>query len=155
MQLPAAKEKAVAGTAESPDGANKQSASDKSSMAYYVMCNDCHMNYVGEPLALAHAQAGMSCESCHGPSREHYSDESNTTPPDTMYPPDKIGPFCQGCHHTHDVPPGKIIALWLQRDSDKTNSDKIVCTDCHGAHRLKVRTVIWDKETGKRLRTQY
>ncbi len=24
-----------------------------------------------------------------------------------------------------------------------------VCTDCHGEHRLKVRTRRWDKETGK------
>jgi hypothetical protein len=155
MQLPAAKEEAAAGTAESPGHASKQSAFDESPMAYYVMCNDCHMNYIGEPLALAHAKAGMSCESCHGPSRAHYSDESNTTPPDKMYPAEKIDPFCQGCHRTHDVPPGKIIALWLQRNSDKTNPDKIVCTDCHGEHRLKVRTVLWDKETGRRLRTQY
>jgi hypothetical protein len=24
-----------------------------------------------------------------------------------------------------------------------------VCTDCHGSHKLKVRTRMWDKETGK------
>jgi len=153
MRLLGGKEKTTAGTAESSDHANKQSASDESPMAYYVMCNDCHMGYIGEPLAFAHAKAGMSCDSCHGPSREHYSDESNTTPPDKMYPADKIDPFCQGCHHSHDVPPGKVAALWMKRNSDKTNPDKIVCTDCHGDHRMKVRTVIWDKETGKRLRT--
>jgi hypothetical protein len=153
MHLLGVKEKAADGTAESSDHANKQSASDQSPMAYYVMCNDCHMGYIGEPLALAHAKAGMSCDSCHGRSRAHYSDESNTTPPDKMYPADKIDPFCQGCHHTHDVPAGKVVALWIKRNSDKTNPDKIVCTDCHGEHRMKVRTVIWDKETGKRLRT--
>jgi hypothetical protein len=153
MHLLDGKEKAAAGTAESSGHANKPSTSDESPMAYYVMCNDCHMGYIGEPLALAHAKAGMSCDSCHGKSRAHYSDESNTTPPDKMYPADKIDPFCQGCHHTHDVPPGKVVALWMKRNSDKTSPDKIVCTDCHGEHRMKVRTVIWDKETGKRLRT--
>ena len=151
MQLLDVKDSAAAGTAESSDHASKKSASDQSSMAYYVMCNDCHMGYIGEPLALVHAKAGMSCESCHGKSRAHYSDESNTTPPDKMFPADKINPFCQGCHHSHDVAPGKVVALWMERNSDKTNPDKIVCTDCHGEHRMKVRTIIWDKETGKRL----
>jgi hypothetical protein len=153
MHLLGGEEKAAAGNAESSDHANKQSASDQSAMAYYVMCNDCHMGYIGEPLALAHAKAGMSCDSCHGKSRAHYSDESNTTPPDQMYPTDKINPFCQGCHHSHDVPPDKVVALWMERNYDKTNLDKIVCTDCHGEHRMKVRTIIWDKKTGKRLRT--
>jgi hypothetical protein len=152
MHLLGGKEKAAV-TAESSGHANKQSASDQSPMAYYVMCNDCHMDYIGEPLALAHSKAGMSCDSCHGRSRAHYSDESNTTPPDQMYPADKIDPFCQGCHHSHDVPPGKVVTLWMKRNSDKTSPDKIVCTDCHGEHRMKVRTIIWDKETGKRLHT--
>jgi hypothetical protein len=153
MQLLDVKDSAAAGTAEFSDNADKQPASDQSSMAYYVMCNDCHMDYIGEPLALAHAKAGMSCDSCHGKSRAHYSDESNTTPPDKMYPAEKINPFCQGCHHSHDVPAYKVVALWMERNSGKTNPDKIVCTDCHGEHRMKVRTIIWDKETGKRLHT--
>jgi len=153
MNLLGAKEKAAAGTAESADHTDKQSASDESSMSHYVMCNDCHMDYIGESLALAHAKAGMSCDSCHGRSRAHYSDESNSTPPDKMYPADKINPFCQGCHQSHDVAPGKVVALWMERKSDKTNPDKIVCTDCHGEHRMKVRTIIWDKTTGKRIYT--
>jgi hypothetical protein len=153
MHLLGGEEKAAAGTVESSDHTNKQPASDQSPMTYYVMCNDCHIGYIGEPLALAHAKAGMSCDSCHGKSRAHYSDESNTTPPDKMFPADKINPFCRGCHDSHDVPPGKVVALWMKRNSDKTDPDKIVCTDCHGEHRLKVRTIIWDKETGKRLHT--
>jgi len=153
MNLLGGEEKATVGNEESSDHADKQSASDESPISYYVMCNDCHMGYVGESLALTHAKAGMSCDSCHGKSRAHYSDESNTTPPDKMYPADKINPFCQGCHHSHDVPPGKVIALWMERKSGRTDPDKIVCTDCHGEHRMKVRTIIWDKETGKRIRT--
>ena len=27
------------------------------------------------------------------------------------------------------------------------------CTDCHGDHRLRLRTVRWDKKTGKLLRS--
>jgi len=151
MDLLGGMEDAAAGVPESCDHVNKQSACNESSMAYYVMCNDCHMNYIGEPLALTHAKAGISCESCHGKSRAHYSDESNSTPPDKMYPSDKISSFCQDCHHSHDVPAGNVVALWIERKSDKTSPDKIVCTDCHGEHRMKVRTIIWDKNTGKRL----
>ncbi len=29
----------------------------------------------------------------------------------------------------------------------------IGCVNCHGDHRMKVRTVIWDKKSGKLLRT--
>jgi len=154
MQLLGGNDKAATDTDESFDHANEHSVSDESTMAYYVMCNDCHMGYIEEPLVHAHAKAGMSCDSCHGKSRAHYSDESNTTPPDKMYPADKINAFCQGCHHSHDVPAGKVIALWMKRNSDKTNPDKIVCTDCHGEHRMKVRTIIWDKKTGKRIHTK-
>lgn len=153
LQLLGGNEKASADTEESSDHVKKQSASGESPISYYVMCNDCHMGYIDEPLALAHAKAGMSCDSCHGKSRAHYSDESNTTPPDKMYPAEKINPFCQGCHHSHDVQPGKVVALWMKRKSDKTDPEKILCTDCHGEHRMNVRTIIWDKETGKRLRT--
>jgi DnaJ-class molecular chaperone len=151
IQLLSGDDKATTDNEESSDHTNKQSASNESSMSYYVMCNDCHMGYIEEPLVLVHAKAGMSCDSCHGKSRAHYSDESNTTPPDKMYPADKINFFCQGCHHSHDVPAGKVVALWMQRNSDKTNPEKIICTDCHGEHRMKVRTIIWDKETGRRL----
>jgi hypothetical protein len=153
MQLLGGNEKATADTENSSDHANKQSASDQSPLSYYVMCNDCHMGYIEESLVLTHAKAGMSCDSCHGKSRAHYSDESNTTPPDKMYPPEKINPFCQDCHHSHDVPASKVVALWIKRNSEKTNPDKIVCTDCHGEHRMKVRTIIWDKKTGKRIHT--
>ena len=155
MQLLGGNDKAATDTAVSSDNANEQSASDQSPMSYYVMCNDCHMGYIDEPLVLAHAKAGMSCDSCHGKSRAHYSDESNTTPPDKMFPADKINPFCQGCHHSHDVPAGKVVALWMKRNSGKSDPDKIVCTDCHGEHRMKVRTIIWDKETGKRIQTNH
>lgn len=137
---------------QSSDNADKHSGSDESNMAYYVMCNDCHMGYIEEPLVLAHAKAGMSCDSCHGRSRAHYSDESNSTPPEKMYPADRIVPFCKGCHHSHDVPADKVIALWMKKQPGRTDPEKIICTDCHGEHRMKVRTIIWDKKTGKRLR---
>ena len=41
----------------------------------------------------------------------------------------------------------------MERGLDKINPDKIVCTHCHGDHRMKVRTVVWDKSSGELLRT--
>jgi len=146
-------------------------------------CFVCHANYRGEFLADCHAKANVGCINCHGDSFAHRNDENNTTPPETMYSAEKIDPFCQECHDAHDisakkiiarwikqkvkkpdamcegchedddVPPEKVVARWKERNLDKSDAARIVCTDCHGDHRMKVRTVIWDKETGKLLRT--
>ena len=146
-------------------------------------CFVCHANYKTESLVDCHVKVNIGCVNCHGQSSAHQNDENNITPPETMYSADKIDPFCQSCHEAHDIPPKKIIAnwakkirdkadsscrgchedddvppekvvvLWTQRGLDKTDPNEIVCTDCHGDHRMKVRTVIWDKRSGKLLRT--
>ena len=146
-------------------------------------CFVCHANYMTEFLANRHAKADIGCVNCHGQSSAHRNDENNITPPETMYSADKIDSFCQDCHEAHDIPPKKIIAHWLkhkadktdlscqgchedddvppekvvarwtQRGLDKSDPNEIVCTDCHGDHRMNIRTVIWDKRSGKLLRT--
>ena len=133
-------EEQAAGASTKADGEN---------MACFV----CHGNYRGEFVAERHAKVNVGCVNCHGDSFAHRNDENNTTPPENMYPADKIDPFCQGCHDAHDVPPKKVVARWKKLDIDKSDPAGIVCTDCHGEHRMKVRTVIWDKKTGKLLRT--
>lgn len=117
-------------------------------------CLVCHANYQAEPLASGHAAANVGCVSCHGPSFAHRNDENNTTPPDVMYLPDKIDAACEKCHASHDVSASKIVTLWLKRCPNKTDAKSIVCTDCHGEHRLKVRTVQWDRKTGKLLQSE-
>jgi len=120
-------------------------------------CFVCHANYREEPLASRHAAANVACVDCHGPSYAHRNDENNTTPPDVMYPADEIDQACRKCHASHDVPAAKVIACWQsarrEADPDKTNTETIVCTDCHGNHRLRLRSVRWDKKTGKLLRS--
>ena len=134
-------------TEEQVAAANTQAARDN--MACFV----CHANYAGEFLAARHAAANVGCVTCHGDSFAHRNDENNTTPPETMYPAREIDPFCQGCHNSHDVPAQKVLARWIELGIDKEDAGRIVCTDCHGEHRMKIRTVIWDKQTGKLLRT--
>jgi hypothetical protein len=95
-------------------------------------CHVCHINYSEEALAVTHARANVGCEQCHGSSDAHCGDEDNITPPDIMYPPEKINDFCKSCHPKARLGEGKKF-----------------CTDCHGEHRLGYRTRKWDKTTGK------
>ncbi len=158
--------------------ANTQAANENTA------CFVCHANYKTEFLVSRHAIANIGCFNCHGESSAHQNDENNTTAPETLYPADKIVPFCRSCHTAHDISPRKIIASWQSNQKsekpdpfcsgchksddvppekvvarmkelglEKTDPDKIVCTDCHGEHRLKVRTIIWDKKSGKLLST--
>jgi hypothetical protein len=139
---------------EEPAGTKKVSVSGTlGTLTENGPCFVCHVNYEAEPLASRHAAANVGCVSCHGPSYAHRNDENNTTPPDIMYPPDKTDAACHKCHASHDVPAAKIVTLWLKRYPHKRDARRIVCTDCHGEHRLKVRTVRWDKETGKLLQS--
>ena len=112
-------------------------------------CLVCHENYKEEPLVVWHAEQCTGCTDCHGDSYAHRNDENNTTPPDTMYPASLVNQSCEQCHMSHNVSAKEVIARMQERDLQETDTEKIVCTDCHGEHRLKIRTVRWDKNTGK------
>jgi hypothetical protein len=138
---------------EPGEGQEALSSGATGAAAANTACFVCHANYRAEFLVVRHAKAGIGCTNCHGESLAHKNDENNTTPPEIMYPGEKIDPFCRGCHTAHDVSPGKVVARGMERGLDKVDPDKIVCTHCHGDHRMKVRTVIWDKSSGELLRT--
>jgi hypothetical protein len=114
-------------------------------------CFVCHVNYGEEPLAVNHAGHDIGCVACHGDSFAHRNDENNTTPPDKLVPSDEIAKLCGKCHKSHDVDPKSVIARW-QKKGIKKDPAQILCTDCHGNHRLKVRTVRWNKKTGELLK---
>ena len=119
-----------------------------------LTCFVCHANYSEEPFAVRHASMDVGCAACHGESIAHKNDENNTTPPDHMFPPDAIAKLCKKCHDSHDVSPNNVIALWQKKTNGKIKPEKLVCTDCHGNHRLKIRTVRWNKKTRKLLPQQ-
>lgn len=98
-------------------------------------CFVCHANFQEEKLTTLHAAADVGCTRCHGKSYAHRNDENHTTAPDKMFGADEIRAFCRTCH-----PKG---------DPEKRDLQKKPCTDCHGSHRLKVRSVRWDKRTGQ------
>lgn len=112
-------------------------------------CYCCHTNYEEEEFVQYHAVADVGCIECHGQSFAHRNDEDNVTPPDVMFAPEKIAGNCAKCHDTHDAPAAEVITRWRERCPAKTDPKSLLCTDCHGEHRLKFRTVWWDKNTGK------
>lgn len=122
---------------------------NKASLRLNHACFVCHTNYKVEKLVNIHAEQEIGCMDCHGESFEHRNDEDNITPPDVMYPQYEISDACKDCHDEHDVWPEKVIDRWLKRCPDKKDIKTLVCTDCHGHHRLERRVVRWNKATGE------
>ncbi|MFW6170408.1 MAG: hypothetical protein ACODAD_07960, partial [Planctomycetota bacterium] len=121
-------------------------------------CHVCHLNFATEKIAVIHAKEDIGCTDCHGNCDEHIADESWAsggpgTPPGIMYPRETIDPACGKCHPTHDAPPREVLERWQKRCSDIKDVSKIVCTDCHGRHRVnpKLRKAHWNKKTGEPL----
>lgn len=109
-------------------------------------CHVCHINYYDELLAAGHAQKGVSCEACHGPSNAHCADENNITAPDKMYGPETIDPGCAHCHEFLTLTASNHGLYLIKEEPGKR-----FCVDCHGSHKLPFRNRNWDKTTGKLL----
>jgi len=110
-------------------------------------CFVCHINYSEEHFAVTHAKHGIGCEKCHGISDDHCGSESHEIAPDIIYPRDKITPTCLHCHN-----PKKLAQHQIHAQNRVTSPQaQKTCTDCHSTHRLKRRTVRWDKKTRKLL----
>jgi hypothetical protein len=92
------------------------------------------MTYVKEPLAKVHLKHKVYCVDCHGPSIGHANDEDvGATKPDIYFKRNQVNAACRKCHSSHDAAPEKVIARWFAK---KLKTDKPVCTDCHGSHRI-------------------
>ncbi len=121
------------------------------SVAENTACYVCHANYQQEELVQWHADGAVGCVDCHGKSFAHRNDENNTTPPDVMFPRSEIDASCEECHDTHDVPAADVVARLQQRVARVPAGEPVVCTQCHGQHRLPHRTVVWDRATRRLL----
>ena len=122
-------------------------------------CRACHLDLDEEELALDHELAGIGCERCHGESLRHRSDEANVTPPELMYPKERINPTCMMCHPRHDINHVKdhqaILEAGLSvfQETPSGADAKKYCTDCHGQkHRMQSRTTRWNKATSELIR---
>lgn len=122
-------------------------------------CNACHADFDEEGLVATHKAAGIGCERCHGESLRHRSDEANVTPPELMYPKERINPTCMMCHPRQTIRQVESHRAVLEAglsvfDTPSTDENATkYCTDCHGRHhRMNTRTIRWDKCTGKLLK---
>ena len=135
-----------------PDTSKPLEAADNS------YCLVCHVNLEEEELVDIHLPVGVGCETCHGFSDDHSSDEDGLTAPEIMWSKERINPRCMTCHPREDMLKDKTAALshrkLFQRwDKPKTaEPGEKYCVECHGEHRLRHRTRVWDKETGKLLK---
>jgi len=111
-------------------------------------CLVCHANYETEKLTKVHQPVGVGCEKCHGESVKHSGDEDGLTPPDRMFVKAAVTPFCLTCHEKAKLSKtDDHTAFFKEAAADET------CNDCHAKeHRMKVRTRVWDKKTGKLLK---
>lgn len=118
-------------------------------------CLVCHINLEDEELVQIHTPYGIGCEACHGMSMKHSADEDGLTPPDIMWARHRINSRCLTCHEREAMMEDEKAAKAhkkMFKDMDKADADltKIShCTKCHGKHRIKNRTRIWDQETGE------
>ncbi len=136
--------------------ARKQGAESAASFVANPFCKACHVDFDEEKLVVSHKAAGIGCERCHGESLRHRSDEANITPPELMYPKERINPTCMMCHPRHEIQrveshrPILEANLSVLETAPPDEHARRYCTDCHGSeHRMKVRTIRWDKCTGK------
>lgn len=136
---------------EPSTNASSLTADGAQGMDINAPCYVCHVNFKQDPFVQVHSKAHIGCAKCHGESPDHIADEANLTPPNIMYWASKIDISCAGCHTNHNARARDVLARWQERCPDKTNPKQLVCTDCHGDHRLLVRSVVWDKKTGKLL----
>jgi hypothetical protein len=92
------------------------------------LCLECHANIAGTVANTRHAQAGVQCESCHGPAASHAAN-----PDDPLARPstDLTGAMCGKCHTGSRHP---IYEEWKTSDhaeavaADRTSSS---CGRCH------------------------
>jgi hypothetical protein len=135
-----------------------QQQSENKSFVANVFCSACHYGFSDEKLASTHEKASVGCERCHGESERHRSDEDNITPPEIMYPKARINPTCMMCHPRHEiqhVASHKELLAGAKTvfDSSDEGGNQIYCTDCHAPHhRINVRTIRWNKETGELIK---
>jgi|GEM_PF-2690533 len=126
-------------------------------------CVKCHKEFEKEEMVHEHRFGNAGCVRCHGDSKKHAADpeKGKSVPPDKMYTRENMTAMCIECHKDFDKVhktekglngfAGKdFVAKWLKKNTDKLDDAdaperKPACYDCHGHHKLKKRTVTWEK----------
>lgn len=111
-----------------------------------VPCLYCHMPVVAEVKlnASRHWEAGIRCETCHGPSTDHIDVEDNSVPPDRVWDVRTAHKLCGKCHQasfeSYRIRPHASLIMALEPDSAAPPAPN--CSTCHGFHGLKSEPAI-------------
>ena len=114
-----------------------------------IGCTDCHGESIGHKNDENHltppdrmypsSEIDEACGKCHTghdvPAIEivrRWKERRGDTKTDVL---------CKECHEKHDFPAAEVVRNWQKRTGQKEQAEPIVCTDCHGDHRLKIRSV--------------
>lgn len=109
-----------------------------------ALCLGCHLDFETELLVVKHLTKKITCTSCHGSSRHHFSDESGNTKPDILFGRAEVEPFCRKCHKKHRNPQAveAFRKQWRGKlmENGRVVQDDSICTDCHGQHLILRRS---------------
>lgn len=104
-------------------------------MSVNANCYVCHIPFVREEISRTHFAEDVTCIECHGVSAAHVNDEDiGATKPDIVYERDEIDAKCVSCHEKHKASARDVIGRYIERSPVP---DPVVCTDCHGHHRIE------------------
>lgn len=113
-------------------------------------CFVCHANFKAEKIAAVHQKEGVGCAKCHGDSDSHSADEDGLVAPEVMFIREQIAESCSKCHDE-----AKMRVVEDHEPAFRADvAARKICTECHGAHRMAVRTRVWNKTTGELLKAE-
>ncbi len=97
----------------------------------HELCSACHNQHFEDLQTHAHFTKGLSCDACHGASREH-REASGGKMPDRVAGPAQQAALCGACHTGQ----GKSYAAGKHGQLVAARSEKraAACTTCHGTH---------------------
>lgn len=108
-------------------------------LAQTEVCQGCHGASHPEFDMSAHAQAGLSCSSCH-------SQHGSGTPPQALLRPapeiagrfDRLGPSSRLCVDCHD----DMLAAFDFNERHRLREGALECTSCHDPHASATRSLL-------------
>jgi hypothetical protein len=93
------------------------------------LCAACHQTQTDDFSRHAHMAKGLSCDTCHGASKEH-RESTGQRPPDRVAGPLEMPALCGSCH-TGQAKDYKAGKHWQMIEARKRSAS---CATCHSTH---------------------
>ena len=133
-QTPAVAKKIAAVAKEAPAVAKDDPDGEDDLLGANAACYVCHTSFVKEDLAKTHLAAKVGCINATACPRSTPTTRISGPPsPMSFSNAARSTPLAASATRSTNVVPEKIIARFIERKVAKT---PVVCTDCHGAHKI-------------------